>query len=431
VENIQQNYLKKMNDAFSVSSLNSYIKKLLEQDDLLYDLKVEGEISYYKIHTSGHIYFALKDENSFIKCVLFKGSYRGNPPEFFSGDKVVVRGSVGVYSPRGEYQIYARVIQKSGTGDLYQKYIELKEKLEKEGLFSKENKKEIPQIINRIGIVSGKTAAGFKDMVKILQNENFDIILKNSRVQGIGAGVEIANGIKKLNEYGNVDVIIIGRGGGSIEDLWCFNEEVVARAVYESRIPVISAVGHEIDIVISDLVADLRAETPTAAAEFLVKRKNQLRQNFNKIKIRLISDVRKNLLFARKNLEITGVFKLKNAVNQSIFNYRNKCEKFRKSLIGFKSKLNENSLKIDYTREKIIGGLRLTLDKYYNRLKFAGTTLNLSNPENMLDKGYAIIKKDNKILKSVKNSRINDIIEITLKDGKLEAGIKSKKVRSE
>jgi exodeoxyribonuclease VII large subunit len=271
----------------TVSELTYEIKKHIELEPRFQDVWLQGEISNYKVHTSGHVYFTLKDENASIKAALWKSRadiYLKNF-RFKDGDKVLVHGKVEVYEPSGEYKIIVDFIEPLGIGELQMKFEMLKQKLAAEGLFDRKYKKPIPEYPSRIGIVTSPTGAAIRDMINIISRRfpAVEIILYPVRVQGEGAAEEIAQAIYDFNRYGGVDVIIVGRGGGSVEDLWAFNEEIVARAIFASRIPIISAVGHEIDYSISDFVADLRAPTPSAAAELVVKNRDDVLENVRNI----------------------------------------------------------------------------------------------------------------------------------------------------
>lgn len=260
-----------MQKVYSVGQVNSYIKNMFDQDFVLSRIGIRGEISNCKYHTSGHIYFSLKDAEGTIACVMFASARKGLAFRLCDGQQVVVRGSITVYERDGRYQMYAREIQPDGAGLLYERYLALKRELEEMGMFAPEYKQPIPVYAKRLGVVTAPTGAAIRDIINISSRRNpwIQIILYPALVQGQGAAQSIAAGIHALDEMG-VDVMIVGRGGGSIEDLWAFNEETVARAIFECRTPVISAVGHETDVTIADFVADLRAPTPSAAAELAV-----------------------------------------------------------------------------------------------------------------------------------------------------------------
>lgn len=268
-----------MANIYTVSQINGYIKRMFEQDFLLSQVSVKGEVSNLKYHTSGHIYFSLKDTGGVLQAVMFAGNRRGLRFSMENGDRVVVSGEISVYERDGKYQIYAREITKEGVGDLYARYMQLKKRLEEMGMFDAIYKKPIPRFAGKVGIVTAKTGAAIQDMVQIARRRNpyVQLYLYPAQVQGSGAAETIVKGIQYLDQL-QLDVIIIGRGGGSIEDLWAFNEEIVATAVFECRTPIISAVGHETDTTIVDWVSDLRAPTPSAAAELAVFDYRQLLQ---------------------------------------------------------------------------------------------------------------------------------------------------------
>ncbi|MFA4991989.1 MAG: exodeoxyribonuclease VII large subunit [Candidatus Omnitrophota bacterium] len=272
---------------YKVSELTSSIKTILE--DSFPNIWVEGEISNFKSHSSGHFYFTLKDEKSELKCVFFKSSNEKAKFEIKSGMLVFCAGRISIYEKQGAYQLYVSKVEPKGIGALQLAFDQLKEKLFKEGLFDEARKKPIPMVPDRIGIVTSPTGAAIRDMLHVLEKRfsNVEIIINPSRVQGEGAGEEIAAAIQEFNRLGNVDVIIVGRGGGSMEDLWAFNEEIVARSIYDSKIPVISAVGHEIDWTISDFVADLRAPTPSVAAELVIAKKSDLADRLDEMEKKL------------------------------------------------------------------------------------------------------------------------------------------------
>lgn len=292
---------------YSVSEITRDIRGLLE--GAFTKVWVEGEISNLTMHSSGHCYFSIKDENSVLTCVMFKNSAYKLKFKIEDGMSIVCFGRVSVYDKRGQYQLYVEVIEPKGVGSLQLAFTQLKEKLLKEGLFDDSNKKPIPYLPEKIGIVTSKTGAAIKDMIHVIERRfpEMHIILYPVKVQGEGAAEEVSEGIRAFNLLGNVDVIIIGRGGGSLEDLWAFNEEVTARAIYESKIPVISAVGHEVDYTISDFVADLRAPTPSAAAELVVPRKEDILDSVNSFKQKLKTALRSSIDMARKHLD--GIMK--------------------------------------------------------------------------------------------------------------------------
>jgi len=288
---------------FTVSEVTKDIRLALE--NRFSGIWIEGEISGYKAQSSGHMYFSLKDETSILKCAFFKNENQFLKFKIEDGLKVLCFGRISVYGARGDYQLYVEKIELKGWGALQLAFQQLKEKLAKEGLFDAERKKTIPLLPQRIGIVTSPTGAAVRDMLKILRKRfpNLEIIIDPVRVQGEGSAQEIANAIDEFNRYGEIDVMIIARGGGSLEDLWAFNEEVVARAIFRSKVPVISAVGHEVDWTIADFVADLRASTPSNAAEIVVLRKDDLIAQIDNLKQRLHLSVENDLEIAAHKLE--------------------------------------------------------------------------------------------------------------------------------
>ena len=294
-----------MNSVYSVSQVNSYIKRMFEQDFLLNRISVKGEVSNCKYHRSGHIYFTLKDETGAIACVMFAGSRRGLAFQMKDGDKVVVTGTVDVYERDGRYQLYAREIVLEGSGLLYERFLALKAELEEMGMFASEYKQPIPSYVKKLGVVTAPTGAAVRDIQNIAYRRNpyIQLILYPALVQGEGAKESIAEGIETLDRLG-LDAIIVGRGGGSIEDLWAFNEELVARAIFNCRTPVISAVGHETDTTIADFVADLRAPTPSAAAELAVPLRDEWIQTIDLTVEHMRRSLRQRL--ERTNLRMTN-----------------------------------------------------------------------------------------------------------------------------
>lgn len=392
-----------MMNSLTVSELTAYIKQLVDSDMLLSNVTVTGEISNFKLHSSGHMYFSLKDSNAVIKCVMFRTynmRMRFMPEE---GMKVIVRGYVSVYPPGGTYQLYAEEMQPDGTGSLYLAFEQLKRRLEAQGWFAQEHKKPIPKLPRAIGIVTSPTGAVIRDMLNILQRRypNVRVIIYPSPVQGSDAAPQLAAGIRYFNEKKNVDVIIIGRGGGSIEDLWPFNDEGLARAIYESEIPVISAVGHETDFSISDFVADLRAPTPSAAAELAVPEKKVLKER---------------LMIYEKNLANSLLMRLKR-------------ERERISRLSSSRCIARPYERVDTLRQQLDGKLReLTLitktrlEKQRSRLAGLAGRLDALSPLTVLSRGYAIAQKeDGSVIKSVKNMTAGERISVRVADGRFAA----------
>ncbi len=293
-----------MGKIYSVSQINSYIKNMFSQDFVLNRISIRGEVSNCKYHSSGHIYFSLKDESGTLACVMFASARKGLAFQLSDGQQVVVDGSVNVYERDGKYQLYASRIRLDGSGILYERYLALKQELEDMGMFAEEYKQPIPGFVKRLGVVTAPTGAAVRDIINVSRRRNpgIEIILYPAKVQGEGAAESVAAGIRALDALG-LDVIIAGRGGGSIEDLWAFNEEVVARAIFDCQTPLISAVGHETDTTIADFVADLRAPTPSAAAELAVPDVRQIQQSIRDIKARFQLRINEELQFCRMKEE--------------------------------------------------------------------------------------------------------------------------------
>ena len=391
-------------EPISVSELNKYIKNKVAEDDYLKSVFVRGEISNFKHHYTGHMYFTLKDENSLIKCIMFK-SYTATlnfiPKD---GMKVNVLGSVAVFERDGVYQIYAQAMQQDGVGDLYAKFNELKDKLEKEGLFDRAHKKDIPMMPKVIGVLTSNTGAVIRDIINVStrRNPNCYIRLYPVPVQGAGAAEKIVDGIRFMNERKLADVLIVARGGGSLEDLWPFNEEIVARAIYESDIPVISAVGHETDFTISDFVADLRAPTPSAAAELAVTD---------------VFDMQDRLFLFQNRLRLL----LKKKIELLRLRYE-KCVKSR----VFQEPdflVREKYLKIDQQIKNLERIITSKMKDYKLRTVETITKLDAMSPLKTLTRGYSVVEKEKKIVKSINDVKKDEVINIRLSDGKIDAKV--------
>lgn len=388
----------------SVTELTEYIKDKFEKDEYLQSVLVEGEISNYKRHFSGHLYFTLKDETAVIKCVMFK--FDTYTLDFEPKDRRKNNSTSVKYQyihNGGAYQIYVKAIKKSGIGDLYQKYEELKNRLEKEGLFKQEYKKKLPFMPNVIGVLTSNTGSVIKDIINVATRRNPGVYIRllPVPVQGEGAGEKIAKAIKYMNKYKLADVMIIGRGGGSLEDLWPFNEEVLARAIFESEIPIVSAVGHDTDYTIADFVSDLRAPTPSAAAELVVPNILDLKHKIEVYNNR----IKQGLLRKLENLKLqykSSVNKLKSPINN----------------------INELRLKIDSLVQSINNNINLKILNNKNKLSEIDNKLKLINPLNILEKGYVLIEKDGKIIKESKKLKQGDLIDLRFKDDKRKAEIK-------
>ena len=414
----------------TVSEVNKYIKEIINDDLLLKKVYLRGEISNFKAHSRGHYYFTLKDENSRIAAVMFSFNNRNLKFVPYDGMKVLVTGKIDVYEASGAYQIYVEDMAPDGIGALYVAFEELKKKLLAEGLFDKDKKKKIRRIPRRIGIVTSPTGAAIKDILTTIKRRFpvCETILFPALVQGEEAASDIAKKIKLANEVKDVykiDTLIVGRGGGSLEDLWPFNEEVVARAIYDSDIPVISAVGHEIDVTISDYVADLRAPTPTAAAELAVPDINTI--------ITYLDTARSRGYTAINNILNNNYKKLNNLENSYILTRPMSMYEIKEQKIDILiDNLNKAiSKKIDNTKVRlytcsnsyILNNPEMLYKYSSQRLEHMISKLEVLNPLNTLNRGYAIIKKDDKVLSSIKNIKKNDTLTIKLKDGEVASKI--------
>ena len=389
----------------SVTDLNKYIKDKIDGDEMLNNVLVKGEISNFKNHYTGHLYFTLKDENSLIKCVMFKSytSHLTFMPK--DGMKIMVLGSVSVFERDGVYQIYVKAIKEDGLGTLYEKFEQLKEQLSKEGLFDDEHKKKIPAMPKVVGVLTASTGAVIRDIINVgtRRNSNVHIRLFPVPVQGPTAANSIANGIKYMNENKLADVLIVGRGGGSIEDLWPFNEEVVARAIYDSEIPIISAVGHETDFTIADFVADLRAPTPSAAAEIAVP-------NIDDIKATLSFYNNKMKIGLQKKLEILKI------------NYEKIMN--RKAFTDPLKAVNEKYMFVDMLIKKMASTMQIRLKDEKSKMIKVISKIDALSPLKTLTRGYSVTTKDDgQLIKSVNQLKINDIVQIRLSDGQIKGKI--------
>lgn len=386
---------------YSVGQINNYIKNMFSQDFMLRNISVKGEISNCKYHTSGHIYFTIKDAAGTISAIMFAGSRRGLGFTMKEGDKVIVTGSVEVYEKTGSYQLYARQIELDGAGNLYLQFEKLKNELEEMGYFAKEYKIPIPKYARRIGIVTAPTGAAIQDIRNISKRRNpyVELILYPALVQGEGAAQSIVNGIHALEQIG-VDIIIVGRGGGSIEDLWAFNEKIVADAIFNCRIPTISAVGHETDWTIADFVADMRAPTPSAAAELAVFDYRLVQDKLYEYNRRMQNSLYNKLELSRQKL---NSYKLK----LDYLSPEHRLNENRRRLMEYEEKLK---LRIDM----IIKGKKHMLELYAGRLE-------VCSPVKKLGQGYAYVEDYNgKSLRSVEGVETNQDITIYLLDGKIK-----------
>lgn len=391
---------------FSVSEVNKYVKMLFDCDELLNSISIRGEITNFKAHYTGHYYFTLKDETSTIKCVMFKGYAQFVKFKPSDGMKVVINGQVSAFERDGVYQIYCKSMSPEGLGDLYLAYEQLKEKLNKEGLFDESKKKEIPFLPKRVGVITSRTGAVIRDIINVSTRRypNVDILVYPAAVQGVNVASTVIEGLKTFNSLNNVDVIIIARGGGSFEDLFGFNDENLARQIYASNIPVVSAVGHETDFTICDFVSDLRAPTPSAAAELVYPEYSEIVNRISKDKNRTMMAIKNYIERRRQYVE-----KLKAA----------KLEKVPLD------KINKYRLIIDNLMNKSESTLRYRVEKYRTRCIKSITQIDTLSPLKTITRGYSVTENvDGKIIHKTSDVKSNDEIKITVTDGKISAIVK-------
>ena len=390
---------------FSVTELNNYVKRILDNDENLKNVFVTGEISNFKNHYSGHMYMTIKDEGGAIKAVMFS-SYASRlkfVPE--NGMKVIIFGSVSLYNKDGSYQLYITDMQPDGVGALNLAYEQLKEKLQNEGLFSTEHKKPIPQFPEKIGVMTAPDGAAVRDIFSVLKRRYpvAEIVFCPVAVQGASAAPEIAKAIKLFNEQNAADVLIVGRGGGSLEDLWAFNEEIVARAIFQSQIPVISAVGHETDFTIADFVADLRAPTPSAAAELAVPD---------------IFELKSDLLGLKQHLSVL----MRNLVESE----KEKVENIQKqvTILSPANKIKNSRQELSNLYEKSVNLVTLKINDEKTKISLLSSKLNALSPLNVLSRGYSISYNNDFPIKSVNDVKSGDNIKIRVTDGEFFAEVK-------
>jgi exodeoxyribonuclease VII large subunit len=393
-----------INREYTVTEVNKYIKKILSSDFILSNILVKGEISNFKNHSSGHLYFSLKDEQSLIKCVMFKGSTLSLKFKPEDGMKVIVAGYISSYERDGQYQLYCDNMILDGVGDLYAEYEKLKEKLQKEGLFDENRKRQLPLLPRSVAVVTSKTGAVIRDIINVSTRRYPDAYIKlyPASVQGPEAYKEIVQAIEEINKQDLADVIIVGRGGGSLEDLWNFNREEVAYAIYNSKIPVVSAVGHETDFTIADFVADLRAPTPSAAAELVFPEKEELE---NKIK------------YTEKILKKSLIDKLEK--NKKLLeNLRNSyCFKRPQEL------LNKEKMRIDNVTKELTDVVTSIVDKKKRNFEKSICSLDALSPLKTLARGYLVAMKEDKVIRSVNDVNQGDNVTLRLEDGQVNAQI--------
>lgn len=396
-----------MQKILSVSELNRYIKQIVSTDHVLSGLWIKGEISNFKSHYSGHMYFTLKDEASLLKCVMFKGnaSLLRFVPE--NGMKVIIRGYISVFERDGQYQLYPEEMQPDGLGNLHLAFEQLKKKLQEEGLFDERFKKKLPYLPKCIGVVTSPTGAVIRDICNVLGRRfgNIEVKVYGVAVQGELASKQIAKAIRKLNELNCVDLIIVARGGGSLEELWAFNEEVVARSIFESQIPVISAVGHETDFTIADFAADLRAPTPSAAAEIAVPEKKLLERKLAELSVRLETFLVKNLNTKRDKLQkLSQSFAFKQPFNR----------------------VYQERMRLDQLNKYLTRGIMSNVEQAGSRLSLLAGKLDAMSPLGTISRGYSIVKKasDKSIIKSIENVCEGEELEINVIDGNINCIVK-------
>jgi exodeoxyribonuclease VII large subunit len=435
---------------YSVYEITSEIKRSLDSLGIVW---IQGEISNFKRHSSGHWYFSLKDEKAQIKAACFRNSniYLKFRPE--DGMEVVARGRLSVYEPRGDYQIIVEYIEPVGLGSLQLAFEQLKEKLRKEGLFDEAHKVPLPLLPKKIGIVTSPTGAAIRDMLRILKRRNasLDVLLYPTKVQGQGAAEEIAAGIRYFNTRCDIDVIIIGRGGGSIEDLWAFNEEVVAREIYRSELPLISAVGHEVDFTIADFVADLRAPTPSAAAEMVSGAREDLRTTVRSLEGRLNQAIRRGIERRRLGLERLAhnrafmvapnmVRDLEQRFDECTLRMAQAMREFSRALRHREQVLSTRLRKVDLhrlirhrreilarNRQGLIAGIRARLQTEHSRFQVALGKINALSPLAILDRGYALCRDARgAVIKRAADVSRGDRVRVTLAEGELDCMVESK-----
>lgn len=390
----------------SVGEVNNYVKKLVENDFILKNLNVKGEISNLKFHSSGHIYFSLKDENSKVNCIMFKNNAVNLDFRLEEGMKVEIKARLGVYHKEGTYQLYCENIKKAGIGELFEEFHKLKKELSEEGIFDEKYKRALPKFPKRVGIITARTGAAVRDIINVIQrrNKSLDIILYPAKVQGENAADSIIEGIRYFNNEKSVDVIILGRGGGSIEELWAFNNRDLAYEIFNSRIPTVSAVGHEVDFTISDFVSDMRAPTPSAAGELVSPSLKEM-----------INDLVNKKEFLHR------------AIDRKFLNAKKDVDLLHKGLKGNNPKhiIEKRIKEVNSLEEKLNFLGKRKIDKAKDELIALNSILQTLNPLNTLGRGYSVImdKKD-KVINKVSELKKNDMVKVIMKDGSVNIDIK-------
>lgn len=383
----------------SVTEVNNYLKKIADNDFILNNLKVKGEVSNFKVHSSGHIYFSLKDENSKVNCVIFKSDAVNVSSNIKDGTKVEIRGRLSIYTRDGSYQVYCKEINEYGVGDLYAQFEQLKKQLLNEGLFDEKYKKPIPYLPRTVGVITSETGAAIRDIINVLQRRSpyLDIVIYPSLVQGKDAPANLIEGIKYFNKNKNADVIIISRGGGSIEELWAFNDKSLAYEIFKSKIPVVSGVGHEIDFTITDFVSDLRAPTPSAAAEVVAPKLEEINNNLIRHKAYLNQFINSRIINEKEKINYVNRILENNSPKNLIIN------KYRD---------------VDSKKEKLTNLIMKKIENNRSNLININNMLTLLNPINVLNKGYAIIEDNNgKLVQDIDTLNSLKEIEVRMKDG--------------
>lgn len=413
--------------ALEINEANSYIKKVLSNDPILYNLKVRGEISNFKINSSGHVYLTLKDEISKMRCVIFKENY-DKSLNLEDGMKIIATGYVSVYERDGTYQLYIKNIENDGVGNLHLEFEKLKKKLLKEGLFDDKYKKKIPYMPKSIGVVTSETGAVIRDIINVVKRRfpKINVYLYPVSVQGANSADEIVKGIEFFNNMKNVETLIVGRGGGSLEELWSFNEEKVARAIFNSDIPIISAVGHEVDFTICDFVSDMRAPTPSAAAELAVPDINDVIYRLDNLNVQLKNDILSKIELERnKNSNIFN--SICAVVEKDIVKYGKQNLKLILEKIenNISSKIYLERYKLDSTYLDIEKDLKKIIDSKKESMENIALLLHSLSPLATIDRGYCMVEKEEKIVNSTKNINPGENINIIMSDGKLECTVNS------
>lgn len=396
----------------SVAELNEYARRLLAGDPLLRNLRVTGEISGYKHHYSGHRYFTLKDDAAKVQCVMFRQQAMGLDFQPADGMQVTLSASASIFPRDGSYQLYVNAMEKAGKGDLYVRFEKLKQKLAAEGLFDPAMKRPIPAMPGKIGVVTSETGAAIRDIIQVARrrNPNIEILVAPCAVQGESAAGEIVRAIERLNENGECDVLLVGRGGGSIEDLWAFNEEIVARAIFDSKIPIVSCVGHEIDFTIADFVADFRAPTPSSAAELAVPVLSEIRADLDAMLNRLARALDYGVQVRKSRL---------NALSQS-----------RLFTVPGDVLLSGKYDQLDRINQRLSTALKSSSQQWISRLNGLERALTALNPAGVLKRGYAVVEGDGGLITSAKNLGLQQSVTMHLSDGQFRATVENIKIKA-